>query len=280
MTQQVESNKQRAPNGTMSPRRSSSSGLSVSESLSSVELAVTEAVRAYRTASIDEATRMAPLWALLNSVRAPGALHPICVALSQTRPFLDYAYIHNNGFFVLYVADPDLGLQVRLHVWVPDRPPHHEQPHRHRMGFVSHVIAGTLRSTVYKRAATDDESAELFEELGVSGPAHSDFANNCSGLEVGSLVGLRPVGSKTHHAGETYQFPAAGIHRVDTPQGFTSPVITLTVWEPAFQPSLAYEPVATKTHARPMAVQRLTPDEYDDIIGLVLAATSEGAHSD
>ena len=99
MTQQVESNKQRAPNGTMSPRRSSSSGLSVSESLSSVELAVTEAVRAYRTASIDEATRMAPLWALLNSVRAPGALHPICVALSQTRPFLDYAYIHNNGFF-------------------------------------------------------------------------------------------------------------------------------------------------------------------------------------
>jgi len=250
--------------------------LSVSESLSSVELAVTQAVRAYRTASSDEPTRMVPLWALLDSVRAPGALHPICVALSQTRQFLDYAYIHNNGFFVLYVADPDLGLQVRLHVWAPDRPPHHEQPHRHRMGFVSHVIAGELHSTQYERAAGDDERADSFEELSVAGPAFSDFANNATGLEARSLVRLRAIDSKTYCAGQTYHFPSAGIHRVDTPHGFTRPVITLTVWEPAFQPSLAYEPSAAKTHAGPMAVRRLTPETYDYVIRLVLDATAPG----
>lgn len=247
---------------------------SVSESLSAVEAAVTEAVRAHRAAGSDEAARMAPLRALLDSVRTPETLHPLCKALAKTRPFLDYAYIHNNGFFVLYVTDPDLGLQMRLHVWAPDRPSHHEQPHRHRMAFISHVVAGALHSTLYERTTAHDERAELFEELGVAGPAHSDFANNGTGLEGGSLVGLRPIGRTTHHAGETYRFPAAGIHRVDTPQDFTSPVITLTVWEPAFQPSLAYEPATTRTHARPMAVRRLTPAVYDDIIGLVLAATS------
>ncbi len=249
--------------------------LIVSESLSSVELAVTQAVRAYRTASSDEATRMVPLWALLNSVRSPATLHPICVVLSQTRAFLDYAYIHNNGFFVLYVADPDLGLQVRLHVWAPDRPPNHEQPHRHRMGFVSYVIAGELHSTQYERAA-DDERADSFEELSVAGPSVSDFANNVTGLETKSLVHLRAIDRKTYCAGQTYHFPSAGIHRVDTPHGFTHPVITLTVWEPAFQPSLAYEPSAAKTHAGPMAVRRLTPETYDYVIRLVLDATAPG----
>jgi hypothetical protein len=220
---------------------------------------------------------MAPLEALLDSLRSPQALRVLCRTLASTRPFLDYAYLHNNGFFVLYVADPDLGLQMRLHVWAPDRPPHHEQPHRHRMGFVSYVIAGELHSTHYERTAGDDVRGETFEELRVSGPAFSDFANPATGLEGGSLVRLRVVDRKTHRAGQTYRFPSGAIHRVDTPHSFTRPVITLTVWEPPFQPSLAYEPSAAESHAGSMSVRRLTPETYDRVIRLVLAATAREA---
>jgi hypothetical protein len=142
------------------------------------------------------------------------------------------------------------------------------------MGFVSHVIAGELHSTHYERAADDDERAESFEELRVAGPALSDFANNATGLEAGSLVRLRLVDRKSHRAGQTYRFPSGGIHRVDTPHSLTSPVITLTVWEPAFQPSLAYQPAVAKTHAGPMAVRRLTLETYDHVIRLVVEATT------
>ena len=81
----------------------------------------------------------------------------------------------------------------------------------------------------------------------MTGPAHSDFANAQTALEAGPTVGLRVLSAVTHSAGEIYRFPAAGIHRVDTPPGFVSPVITLTVWEPAFQPSIAYEPAGAAT---------------------------------
>ena len=83
---------------------------------------------------------MATLHDLLKRISAPQILRPLCENLARRRRFIDYAYLHSNGFFVIYVVDPDLGLQVRLHVWAPDRPPSHEQPHRHRMGFVSRVI--------------------------------------------------------------------------------------------------------------------------------------------
>ncbi len=245
-----------------------------------VEDSAAKAIQGYRLAGPEEQERMMPLRALIDYVRASDVLRPLFKVLAQSRSFREYSYLHNNGFFVLYLADPNIGLQIRLHLWAPSRPPLREQPHRHRMGFVSHVISGALHSTNYELTDKNDINAEVYEELLVSGPAHSDFANNCTGLVTRSLVALRPVGHTIHQAGETYRFPAAGIHRVDTPHAIEVPVITLTVWEPAFQPSLAYEPLATKTHARQMKVQRLTPDEYDDVVGLVLGAIGEGAHGE
>lgn len=239
-----------------------------------VNSAVAATLRAYHDAGDDEISRMAPLLGFLEWIVAPSVLWSLCENLAQSRRFIDYAYLHNNGFFVLYLVDPDLGLQVRLHVWVPDRPPHHEQPHRHRMGFVSRVIAGELSSTLYERTIVGTEGSEPYEALSVAGPTHSDFANARSALESGPAVGLRAVGCTTYRAGERYRFPAAGIHRVDTPSEFASPIITLTVWEPAFQPSIAFEPAAVVTQARPINVQRLDPAVYDKMMRLVLATIS------
>lgn len=242
-----------------------------------VNSSVLGTLKAHSVAGDHEETRMQPLLDFLEWIAAPSVLIPLCKNIVQDRRFIDYAYLHNNGFFVLYIVDPDLGLQVRLHVWVPDRPPHHEQPHRHRMGFVSRVIAGELASTLYERTTVGTDGSEPYEALSVAGPTNSDFANARSELESGPTVGLRAVGCTTYRAGETYRFPAKGIHRVDTSSEFASPIITLTVWEPAFQPSIAFEPASDATQARLMNVQRLDPEIYVRMMRLVMTTISAQA---
>jgi hypothetical protein len=242
-----------------------------------VEEVVHKAIQAHRAAGSDELARMAPLSQLLGYLSSNEILRSVCTELAETRRFIEYAYLHKNGFFVLYLTDPDIGLQVRLHVWSPSHPPRHEQPHRHRMAFVSRVLTGVLRSTVFERVSSPLPSAgiELFQELCIEGPARSDFDENRTVLKAGSTVGLRPVQQLVHRAGDTYRFPAAGIHRVDALDDLAEPLITLSVWEPAFQPSIAYEPPEPIAHVKTMAVHRLTTALYDEVLGLVLATLRE-----
>ena len=243
----------------------------------SVEAAAAATLRSYREANGNETERMRPLVSLTAWITEPRRLRLLCDRLAATRRFIDYCYLHNNGFFVLYLVDPNIGLQIRLHIWVPDCPPHHEQPHRHRMGFVSHVLAGQLHSTTYEDTALDCEDAVSYEALVISAPASSDFAHAKTSLEPGPTVGLRALNSVIYKTGETYRFPAAGIHRVDTPSHFAAPIVTLTVWEPPFQPSIAFEPPSSAPRVQQSNVRRLDTAEYDRLMGLVSAAIEEQA---
>jgi hypothetical protein len=245
-----------------------------------IDTPIKKAIQAHRVQAADEVARMAPLSDLLAYVCRAARLRALCSELTRTRRFIEYAYLHNNGFFVLYLADPDLGIQVRLHIWAPGHPPAHEQPHRHRMGFVSQVLTGVLRSTVFERstlAAKPTHEIQQFQELRIHAPASSDFAASRALLEPGTTVGLRPIRRLVHRAGETYRLPASNIHRVDTPDPLGEPVITLTVWEPPFQPSIAYEPLPVMRRAQTSNVRRLTTAVYDEMLELVLDTTKEPA---
>jgi hypothetical protein len=222
---------------------------------------------------------------LLDILSRPDNLGAICKDLVDNARYAEMAYLHNNGFHVLYVTDPDLGFQTRLHVWTPRTEATVEHPHRHRMSFASKVLAGELSSTLFSVHDADsaEERAEkllpedhLYNEALVNAPAHSNFDNPDVALESRRRVILREILSTRYVAGQSYFFAASGIHKVDTPATLTTPIITLTVWEIPFQDSIAYEPIGSLAQGekKRLAVKRLSKDTHRDLINLIVSTLS------
>ena len=206
----------------------------------------------YRGTS-DDAAREQLLMRVLQVLSAEANLRPLCRDLSAGRDYLEYAYRCNLGFYVVYLADPEIGIQCRLHLWMPGAQPIMEKPHRHRMGFASKVLSGGLRSLHYQRIQIESgeplpelgEGDELYHETLVNAPAVGSFNVDSTEHQVRGDVVLRLIADLRYSTGESYFFRADGIHRVSARESRTEPSITLTVWEPPFQPSLAYEPVGS-----------------------------------
>jgi hypothetical protein len=219
---------------------------------------------------------------LMRTVRAlsdESSLRAICRQLSADRPYLDYAYRHNLGFYVIYLSDPEIGFQCRLHIWMPDAPPVMEKPHRHRMGFASKILAGELRSLHYRCIGFDPskgppplaEGDELHHETSINAPAEGSFDVGNTELQIRRDVVLRLCGDRTYRAGESYFFDAESIHRVCSVERHAGPSLTLTVWEPPFQPSLAYEPIGSLGSAASVRrpVMRVSEERYVELINAV-----------
>lgn len=209
-----------------------------------------QARRYHQTSDDTEHVRL--LVDVRNALAARSNLVTICKDLSASHAYLPYAYRHNLGFYVVYLADPEIGLQCRLHLWMPDVEPVMEKPHRHRMGFASVVLAGELHMWHYERIGpvTDPSTVvsdrdEPFHETWIDAPAEGSFDTESTRLRAMGDVALRLVAEKQYRAGASYVFNAAGIHRVQAGDGRAGPSITLTVWGPPIQSSIAYEPIGS-----------------------------------
>lgn len=200
--------------------------------------------------------------------------------LEATGRYANYAFHHANGFFVLFLTDPEIGFQVRLHIWMPHIAAPREQPHRHRMSFVSRVLSGVLVSSYYDLAARGQQVAEngwqpgnsgIFHEAVIDAPAHSDFDYPIAEVRVQDTVVLRQCATTSYRRGDTYFFQASDIHCVQTPANLERPIITLTVWAPPFQESIAYEPVGSTGEERigVVSVRRLEPSVFTRLLRMV-----------
>ena len=259
-------------------------GLNVLPSFSGVQVAegwVRAQVDLYRRTP-EPAFRRRLLMYTLKAFSSGPSLRTILSELSISRLYVDYSYRHNLGFYVIYLTDPEIGFQCRLHVWMPDAPPVLERPHRHRMGFASHILAGELRSLHYKCIGIDPATGphpladgdELHHETMINAPAEGSFDIDKIELQVLRDVVLRPRADRRYRTGDAYFFSAEDIHRVHSVEGRNGPSVTLVIWEPPFQPSLAYEPLGSLSAAscvqRP--VMRVSEQRYLEVLGAVESA--------
>jgi hypothetical protein len=197
-----------------------------------------------------------------------------CRWLIQTLGYREYAYRHTNGFHVVYLADPDAGIQVRLHVWTPQLEARKEEPHRHRMAFASRVLVGELRSILYEKVTSLQSGDKVFQEFCIDGADVSEFAAPDTRLLALCRVGLRERARLLFKQNESYFFSPDDIHRVETPAPLTDPIVTLTIWEAAYQPSLAYEPIDPAEPERSVRtkVARLEDYEFRRVVQTALDA--------
>jgi hypothetical protein len=235
-------------------------------------------------ATCDPSDRAVMLMGLLGALSEPRNLRAICDDLAESDRYRDFAYRHNNGFYVLYLMDPNIGFQSRFHVWMPGETATIEKPHRHRMSFASKVLSGEIRSIHFERIPYDSalwsrdlaEGEGLYHETWINAPACGSFdIANTELVSRGDVV-LRVASEHHYRSGDAYLFPASGIHQVTTPSDLASPNITMTVWELPFQDSIAYEAfgwIAGGARKR-LPVNRLSDAKYRELIEEVRRVSS------
>ena len=239
-------------------------------SVADAERLVARAVAAATSADGDSRVRI--LQTLLDQLTETDSLEALCRELKTTGRYAEYAYRHNNGFFVLFLTNPEIGFQSRVHIWLPGRTSP-ERPHRHRMAFVSRVVAGELTSIHFERCALGEPapSDALYEETIINAPARTNFDAPDAEFQPQQTVVLREICTRHYRAGDAYYFPAAEIHRVVTPPMLSSPNITLTVWDIPFQESIAYEPRGSAdTAPARKQVQRLSASTFSELWEVLL----------
>jgi len=132
----------------------------------------------------------------------------LLVSSSLAEHVARHSYRHPLGFdkFVLAPLRP-LG-QLRLHVWWPEDTREREHIHNHRFGFMSAVLLGEVRTSVYRPAAGDDLT-HFSEVGGYREWRFEDLGRGSTALSIAAALA----------AGSVYAMPADALHRIDaTPQ--------------------------------------------------------------
>lgn len=185
--------------------------------------------------------------ALLN-ISQPDFLLELIDEIIKDQKYMEYCYKNNNGFYIIFIADPEIGTQFRIHLWIDDGVMIDEQPHRHRMSFASRVLSGKLVSTSMIRKPTScakEENSELYQE-GIIKVPNGNFDTPLTRYEELGVVCLERSNAKEYSEGECYYFDFKDIHVVKTEFIDEKPNISLTVWDLPHQDSVVYEPLTSK----------------------------------
>lgn len=212
----------------------------------------------------------------LNKISNKEVLRELINDLKQNEKYRNYCYKNNNGFYIIFLSDPEIGTQLRLHVWLEDGHYIDEQPHRHRMSFASKVISGTLISTQLKRVTnlSDASSKKIYGKFqeGVIKVPKGNFDTPTTIYEERGIVYLEKESVLEHKKDQTYYFDYPEIHVVKTELKDGKPNISLTVWDLPHQDSIVYEPIKSeKISRKSKPVERLDSNTYERILDLVLS---------
>lgn len=120
------------------------------------------------------------------------------------------SYQHGNGFLKVVLLDK--GYKLRLHVWHQGKKCE-ENIHNHRWSFASTVVAGTLRSEIWRNAAPGNPHAVTLPEYRyyaatAEQPAYANPLGHCL---------LEKEKDQAVSAGESYFMPQGQLHCINNP---------------------------------------------------------------
>lgn len=120
------------------------------------------------------------------------------------------SYQHGNGF--LKVVLLDRGYKLRLHIWFAGQACE-ENIHDHRWSFASHILAGTLRSEIWRDVDTCQTSNLLADEY----EYHAAQASQTAYKTQKGQCQLALEAEVAYHAGQSYVMPEETLHRIINP---------------------------------------------------------------